>query len=162
MSGLSRLATRPRLTPLRCATVAAVSYACIPLTVELTGEANPFWYNMISQLSHIPVLVAALAVMARRWFPSNDMPLRAMLTSRDTYLAACHRGGRSAVATLRDWWRMPLVWLLVVFCDYTLYVWSTHFVDTAVTATMFELWPVLFMVLFMRLLLRTAGTQRTR
>ena len=52
---------------------------------------------------------------------------------------------------------MPAVWLIVALVDRTLYVWSTHFVDTAVTATVFELWPVLFMVLCT--LLRTAGTQ---
>ena len=61
--------------------LAAGAYAFVPLTVELTGDANPFWFNMILQLSLIPVVAAGLAVMARSWFLASEMPLWHLLTS---------------------------------------------------------------------------------
>ena len=44
MSDTTRTAVEAsaRLTPLRCAMLAAGAYAFVPLTVELTGDANPF------------------------------------------------------------------------------------------------------------------------
>ena len=51
----------------------------------------------------------------------------------------------------------PIVWVLVARFQFAFYAWSTRYIDVAVTATVFELWPVVMVII-----LSFFGTVETR
>ena len=55
-------------------------------------------------------------------------------------LRVCRTPSRSL-----DWIRMPLIGALVGSFDYALFAWSTQYVETAVAATAYEMWPLMLM-----------------
>jgi len=63
---------------------------------------------------------------------------------------------------LRDCLRMPLFWISISFFDYAIFAWATSYVDTAVAATIFELWPIVFIAVLIRLpaIIPTRAQQR--
>ena len=77
--------------------------------------------------------------------------MRRLLKSRSTYLLMYKGSQLGRASKLRDCLHMPLFWISLSFFDYALFAWATTYVDTAVAATIFELWPVIFIILLVRL-----------
>ena len=141
-----------RRRPRTSAALAAVSYAFIPLTISLTGQgSNPFYYNTIAKASQVPVALLFLYFGTRQYLPSSTPGLRGLLTKPSSYLIAYRRGHSYIAKSPRDLLRMPLFWICIGFFDYALFAWSTAFVDTAIASTLFELWPILFVVFLVRI-----------
>ncbi|MYH71527.1 MAG: hypothetical protein F4153_02960 [Acidimicrobiia bacterium] len=134
-----------RLTPRRSAVLAALAYAFVPLTVKSTASnANPFYFNLISKVAQVPVIVLALWLLYRLYFQKGELSIKRLLGSSHTYLVTYDSGGDSGPAKLRNVLKTPIFWLTISFFDYTLFTWSTHYVDAAISAAIFELWPIIF------------------
>lgn len=138
--------------PRTSATTAAVAYAFIPLTIELTGhDSNPFYYNTVAKIAQVPIALLFLYSTANRYLPEGHANLRTLLSDRTSYLIALRDGRPFVASSPRDMFRMPLFWIAIGFFDYALFAWSTTHVDTAIASTIFELWPVLFVIFLVRL-----------
>ena len=161
------------------ALLAAGLYSLAPLTIHYTATgANPLIFNSISRSIQALVLLLYLKATRARYF-ADQPTIRAVvdfalagvrpdksdkcnhstlrLFSRLTTVTGkskpvgpgtTRRGrlfyGLVPLATL------PMVWTIISRTDYALYAWSTHYIDVAVSATIFELWP-LMMVIFVSL-----------
>ena len=134
------------------AALAALAYAFIPLTIELTGQdTNPFYYNTVAKIAQVPVALVFLYLTARRYLPQNSPSISKLVLSRSSYLVTLHQGKPGIARSARDLFRMPLFWIGIGFFDYALFAWAIAYVDTAVASTIFEVWPVLFVLILIRL-----------
>ena len=137
-----------RLTPRRSAVLAAIAYAFVPLTIKLTAhDTNPFYYILVSKIAQIPVIAIALAILYRLYFRSSQLSIGNLLKARSSYFVVYRNGTPDQPSGIRDCLRMPMFWLTISFLDYTMFTWSTHYVDAAVSTAIFELWPVFFVAL---------------
>ena len=140
-----RLRNLLRLTPRRSVIFAALAYAFIPLTVEFTAsDTNPFYFNSIAKAAQVPVIVIALLSLYRYYFQKGELSIKKLLTSSQTYLITYDDSTRSSQTLLRYILKMPIFWLALSYFDYALFTWSTQYVETVISAVIFELWPLVF------------------
>ena len=136
------------LTPWTATWGVAVLHAGIPLTVKLSaGTTNPFLYNAVVKLTQMPVIVIVLIWLTQALFGHDIGTLKLLVKTRALLSALLgHRSTASSSPVSRTL-RMPLVWLAVCYFDYSLFAWSTHFIDPVVSATLLQMWPLSLMVL---------------
>ena len=124
--------------------VAVLALSVLPLVLDFTvQESNPFVYVAIQTLSMTVALVVYLFITAERWFGTRKLsdivgPLRNLLVTAHVRRGSGRQRHR-VLATLR----MPLLWAVFVGLEYSLFGWSIRYVDAAVTAIIYGLWPLI-------------------
>lgn len=109
---------------------AAVLFSTGPFIVHLTArDANQFLYTALLLFAQFLILIGFLSSFKTR-FLNRHLPDRVF---EFRYDALCRSG------------RWPLILIVIGGFDYVLFIWSTKFIATAVTTTVYELWPV-FMI----------------
>lgn len=123
--------------------VAVLALSVLPLVLDLTvQESNPFVYVAIQTLAMTVALIVYLYSTAKRRFGTNK--IREIVGPARNLLVTAHtsNGGRRRspiVAGLRT----PLLWAVIVGLEYSLFGWSIRYVDAAVTAIIYGLWPLI-------------------
>ena len=139
------------LTPWKATWGVAVLHAGVPLTVKLSaGATNPFLYNAVVKLAQMPGIVLVLLWLTQALFGHDIGTLKLLVKSPHCYLRCWGTPARPSSGPVSRALRMPLVWLAVCYFDYSLFAWSTHFVDPVVSATLLQMWPLSLMVLMVR------------
>ena len=149
--------------------IAAAGFrSVVPAIIHQTArDSNPFFFNCLGQATGISVLLVLLVISRRRWvddFKPNgysgrldhrsvwDMGLFKSYIGPNTK----GKGENHAVGLLQvtsakpsSWLRLPIAWLMLGGLDVGLLAWSARYVETAIAATIYELWPafVVFMLL---------------
>ncbi len=112
---------------------AVFCYSWIPLVIALTGGAdNPFLFSGAWRLGALLTYVAFLKVM---YGP---------LLNRDTFALIARR-------FLSAKYRWLVLLTFASTADYALFALSVRFIDVPVTAVLFELWPIVAMLVLARL-----------
>ena len=150
-----------------------LGFAFVPLTIELTATgSNPFYFNAFATVSQTATLLIFLQFFARRTF-HGCRHMKDPVTSLVRGTASVTAGkrvrwsrtwktffvegsrtydppsvGTSATVFRRamfrfGWVGLPLVWLSLSRLEYAFFAWSAGHVDSAVTASLFRLWPLL-------------------
>ena len=124
--------------------VAVLALSVLPLVLDLTvQESNPFVYVAIQTLAMTVALIVYLYATANKRFGTRKLreivgPARNLLVTAH-YSNGNGRKRNRLVAGLR----MPLLWAVVVGLEYSLFGWSIRYVDAAVTAIIYGLWPLI-------------------
>ena len=108
-----------------------LGFAFAPLVLDLTAStSDPFAYNAVVIAFQTTALGVFLRVSAPRVF------------------AGCGRGPVAGLNLKGRWIAVTLLVgaLVVSRAEYALFAWSSALIDTAVTAALFRLWPVLMVV----------------
>ena len=144
----------------------AASLSFTPLIIHETArDTNPFFFNMIVQLTLVLLLLTFLCA-SRTWSFRRPAPNTStkgkvafdrqtfrMLLRPATHMCYLSRSdtdstgskGYVSVTSPRrksDYMKVPLIWTLLAGLDIGFLAWATNFVETAVATTVFELWPV--------------------
>ena len=107
----------------------ALIWSTAPLLVHLMAQGvNPFAFNTLYQLINIILSVTFLVATKHHVFKSSAHP-------RLGYNVVLREAFASPARSL-------LVWIIVGSFNYALFIWSTAFLETAVSAIIFELWPI--------------------
>ena len=112
--------------------MSVLCFACVPVVIKLTAQhSDPFWFNtaaMTAQALVLAVLLAATTsvVPAVGWRHVGRVELL----------------GVGAAA--------PMVWLVASRMEYAFFAWSVTFVDAAITAALFRLWPLVMVLILAR------------
>jgi len=141
-------------------TAAATSGALIPLTIHLTLEkGNPFFYNTVGQTISCLLIVAFLRYTKETYYTQTLSHLKSKPAITDRSLLSLRNhlihfkrtsvGQESFKTTLSrshlqnpaTWLKTPIVLTLIGALEIAILAWSTQFVDTAISATVYELWP---------------------
>ena len=159
--------------------LAAGLYSLTPLTIHYTAtEANPLIFNSVSRGVQALVLLMYLQATRSRYF-GNQPTIRSVVgtalagahphksdwtehsslrlffgliavNGRQQSKNAGSSSRRPILYVLASCATLPMVWTILSRSDYALYAWSTRYVEVAVSAAIFELWP-LMMVIFVSL-----------
>lgn len=105
----------------------AVLNSLIPLLIHLTTpNSNPFMFHALWGILSIITIIFLLSVTKRKFLDNYQTPIKFSLRSH-----AFHR-------KVRKWLYLASIGAI----DYGVFIWSTQFVATAVSTTIYELWPV--------------------
>lgn len=153
--------------------VAALLFSAVPITIHLMVEnVNPFIFNAAQWLGlciafslHLTLGVksafgkdASVQSVLRGTLPElrgarNAKLIRSLsgitFESKHTHMrrAPLDGDGKRAIARLL---RMPMVWMVVAHTNYAFFVWSTAYIDIAVSTTIYELWPLVMVLALAR------------
>lgn len=147
--------------------MSAVLFALPPLIVHQTARnSNPFYFNGIAHVVQLGLILLALA-LTRTWL--RERPLKILGNQRHNeamwrdppslHSPALHLSYFFAVSTKDDghervilrtaspkkpteWLRTPLFWASISGMNYGFLAWSSQYIETAVAATIYELWPL--------------------
>ena len=99
-------------------------------------------------------------------FLFNALVIAAQALALGLYLRVLHadllRGDGPAGRLIRkpsSMFGWPLVWLAVGQLQFAMFVWSTRFVDTAISVALIQLWPFLFILMMTGQSARVGGTR---
>ena len=151
----------------------AASFALSPSIIHLTvQDNNPFLFGVFLQASQAATVVLFLILTKKRFLDqyflhyTDTRDTRSSIALKDASTLWYLRQSLDHFRTIRPedsatskrvtiesatltrpstWIYVPLVWALIGSLEYGLFVWSTQYVETAVAATVYELWP-LFLV----------------
>lgn len=124
-----------------------IGFACIPVTIKQTAfDSNPFFFNALATATQSLALGVWLHWFTPRVFPGRRGLLEPLSHYRrtQTQQKASTKGHRLLLGVAA----LPLIWLVISRLEYAFFAWSALYVDTAITAALFRLWP-LIMVLFL-------------
>ena len=141
----------------------ALFFSSVPIVVRYTAsEIHPFVFNAANWTGHGIAFLLFVLISTKRAF-GRDATMRSVLAQalrsrpnvglRSLLAQLCWikgqpstRPGTRFKVGLADsrlhWLRMPMVWMVVASLNYALFFWSTHYIDVAVSATIYELWPL--------------------
>ena len=134
----------------------AISATClsfIPLAIRVSdSDVDPFLFNAARMAAIGVTLVAFLYASAKSTLGVRPRLrelcglVAAPIRAQNREIMERTRSPVRRVTTIIKWSvTLPMFWMVVSLFDYALFAWSTSRVDTAVSSTIFELWP-LFMV----------------
>ena len=104
----------------------AVLNSFIPLLIHLTApNSNPFMFHALWIILSIIMIISLLSVTKKKFLDSYQTP-----TEFSLKLHAFH-------PRVRKWLYRASIGAI----DYGIFIWSTQFVATAVSTTIYELWP---------------------
>lgn len=141
----------------------ALFFSSVPVIVRYTAsEIHPFVFNAATWSGHgIAFLIFAL-MSTKRVF-GTDATIGSVVrktlgsgsdatTSQVVRQLLSLKGQRSSYRPSRfhldlsdsqlSWLQMPMFWLIISSLNYALFVWSARYVDIAISATIYELWPL--------------------
>ena len=151
----SGAATGHRLLAAGAVLTSAVSFSVGPAIIHRTlSSSNPFYFNLIYTMVNT-MLLAAFVVATRKIFAGFLFSNKSInLTNFALWFAYLRRRKQDApagevIVTLShlnlyspiSWVRAPMVWILMASFQFAFFAWATHFVETAVATTVYELWP---------------------
>ena len=148
----------------------AALFAVAPAVIHLTArDINPFYFSFVLATTRVSLGILFLAWSRKKCLdeffqrPSTEdnaaatvaRPLK--LTSAASHLRYLSRSADSGGQTRASiqlagfrspvgWLKAPMLWAAAGALNYSFLVWSTHFVETAVATTAFELWPMFAIV----------------
>ena len=150
--------------------LAAINLALVPVVVHFFAmDTNPFLFNTVHLATNAVALYIFLRFSAKRHFGQStvlgvirmvqDLPTRGSQIRKtddirslvNLFIIAPNdiprkRTFRFVPPVLVIVCAQPIVWVLVARFQFAFYAWSTRFIDVAVTATVFELWPVVMVI----------------
>ena len=153
--------------------VAALLFSAVPITIHLKVEnVNPFLFNAAQWLGLCIVFSLHLFLGVKSAFgedasvqsvlrgtlpkPSGERGARVIRSLSGITFESQHkkmqrrpRDGdhRRSITRLL---RMPMVWMVVAHTNYAFFVWSTAYIDIAVSTTIYELWPLVMVLALAR------------
>ena len=141
----------------------AASWSLAPGVIHLTAkDINPFVYNFIAY-GGLSILLAIFLIFTKSALYNE--PLTAIqkqstsktiprLSNARLHLRYLKRRPTTGTHTVRhvtlhtaairkpvEWITLPIVWMTVSGLQIAFLAWSTHFVETAIATTVYELWP---------------------
>ena len=150
---------------------AAIAYSLAPLLFQYTAQgSNPFYFNAVIRGTQSVVMALWLFYTYRTPPESSEQfaeckgrkssvrsifgtgkRLRDYLSSPlDLVRFRDATGQISTPRTLGEWLYSPVTWMVLSNFTYAFFVWSTSLVSTAVSSTIFELYPIVMIVAFNR------------
>ena len=147
----------------------AVSFSLAPSIVHLTvKDSNPFYFGLLLQAAQA-LVVALFLILTKNVFFDRYFRMRANSDdtiegdNRDNCSYNLSRvklhlsyfrtqkllpsGPRVTIMSAstrnaRHWIYVPVLWGLIGSLEYGFFAWSTTYIETAIAATVYELWPV--------------------
>ena len=145
---------------------AAVLYSFAPVVFEFTAQdSNPFFYNatvrgvqslvMLVWLVHTYKRPSTLSTVVEQKnkdnhsiFGTSKRLCDFVSSPKDLIRYRNQKGQISTPHSVNEWLRSPVIWVLLSNFTFAFFVWSTNLVSTAVSSTIFELYPIVMIVLF--------------
>ena len=141
----------------------ALFFSAVPIIVRYTAsETHPFVFNAANWTGHGIAFLLFVLISAKRIFGKDatiGSVLAIALQSRSNVALwsslpqlcrikgqpSTRSGSRFRVDLANSqlhWLQMPMVWMVIASLNYALFFWSTRYIDVAVSATIYELWPL--------------------
>ena len=164
--------TRRRWVAVVQAFAGALCLSFVPIYVRSTASAiHPFVFNAASWTGHGIAFLLFVLMGTKRGFGADAtagsvlaqaLPPRPDASVRPLLARLCQVRGQPSIrsGTRSRWLTRPMVWMVTASTNYALFFWSTRYVDVAVSAALYELWPLALVVTLARCDYPRAGSAR--